>query len=254
MGSKEKVIELAAKPKAGFEDVLIGSEENQARPGTANTANWEDDKKKSLVTKEQTAPIVANKPIPTKKNKQAVSSMNRYAQYDKYHPLNQPFPAIENFKGPKYERKPTDVYGIIFPFIFGAAFIFHLVVCHLNGWPTLLTKPLDFRAKLCGVGSLKQRPYLYFLTPSIDLNVAMCVDVCPTTTGKPINMYEKDGSTLTPFTYTRIQCDTIGKYCYPGEPTPRTRIESFLTTPIKYIKRIIGELFLVVSWITRPLT
>jgi hypothetical protein len=73
----------------------------------------------------------------------------------------------------------------------------------------------------------------------------MCVEECPTTTGKPINVYEKDGTTLTPFTYTRIQCDRIGKFCYPVEPTPRQKVENFLTTPIRYVKRIIGELFLV---------
>ena len=248
MGSKgEAAIELASQPKADFEDIILGPEESPLRPGTAVTAKVEDESWKGATPKEKAQELPIVKPVkkePTKA-KQAVSSLNQYAQYDKYHPLNQPFPAIESFKGPKFERKPTDMLGIIFPFIFGAAFIFHVVVCHLNGWPTLLTKPLDFRAKLCGIENLKQRPFLYFLTPSIDLNVAMCVDQCPTTTGNPISMYEKDGSTLTPFNYTKIQCDQIGRFCYPVEPTPRALVESFLTTPTKLVKSIIGELFLV---------
>lgn len=122
------------------------------------------------------------------------------------------------------------------------------------GWPTQLTKPLDFRAQLCGMDELKDRPYLYFLTPSIDLNVAMCVEECPTTTGKPISLYEADGQKLTPFHYTKIQCDRIGKFCFPVEPTPRKKVDSFLTTPIRYAKAIIGELYLVGDRLTRPWT
>lgn len=36
-----------------------------------------------------------------KKSSVVVSKMNQYAQFDKNHPLAQPFPAIEGFKGPK---------------------------------------------------------------------------------------------------------------------------------------------------------
>lgn len=89
------------------------------------------------------------------------------------------------------------------------------------------------------------KPYLYFLAPSIDLNVAMCVDECPKTTGKPIKIYERDGQTETPFTYTRIQSDTIGKFCYPVEPTPRSKVQTFLEDPLRYSKRIIGDLYMV---------
>jgi hypothetical protein len=115
----------------------------------------------------------------------------------------------------------------------------------MYGWPTLLTQPMDFRAKLCGTQKLTHRPYLYYLTPSIDLNVAMCVSECPPTTGSPIKIYEDDGTTETSFTYTRLQCDRIGKYCFPVEPTPRKLIETHLTAPVTYIKTLAGELFIV---------
>lgn len=36
-----------------------------------------------------------------KKSSVVISKMNQYAQFDKNHPLAQPFPAIEGFKGPK---------------------------------------------------------------------------------------------------------------------------------------------------------
>lgn len=145
------------------------------------------------------------------------------------------------------ERKVTNIFALIIPVIVGAAFGFHVVLCHLNGWPTILTKPQDFRAQLCGLGRLADKPYLYFLTPSIDLKVAMCVSECPATTGSPIALYDVDGKTATAFTYTQIQTDRIGKFCYPVEPTPRKLVEEYLTTPLKYAKRVVGEMFLVAA-------
>ena len=100
---------------------------------------------------------------------------------------------------------------------------------------------------MCGVDKLKNRPYLYYLTPSIDLNVAMCVEECPPTTGSPISIYETDGVTLTAFNYTRLQCDRIGKYCYPAEPSPRKTIDTRLSDIVVLFRSVIGELFLVDS-------
>jgi len=43
---------------------------------------------------------------------------------------------------------------------------------------------MDFRAEICGVGKLESRPYLYFISPTVDINVKMCVESCPETAGK----------------------------------------------------------------------
>ena len=60
------------------------------------------DERKSLVTDKVKGMDKIEKPVTAKKKpKPNISKLNKYAQYDKYHPLNQPFPAIENFKGPK---------------------------------------------------------------------------------------------------------------------------------------------------------
>jgi hypothetical protein len=101
---------------------------------------------------------------------------------------------------------------------------------------------------MCGTGTLAHRPYLYYLTPSIDLNVAMCVEECPPTTGSPISIYEADGVNNTAFNYTRIQCDRIGKYCYPAEPSPRKTIDTHLSDILKLFRSVIGELFQVDSF------
>lgn len=42
---------------------------------------------------------------------------------------------------------------------------------------------MDFRGEICGYGHLASRPYLYFATPNLDLNIAFCVKECPKTTG-----------------------------------------------------------------------
>lgn len=48
----------------------------------------------------QTSTVPKKAPL-KKKSSVVISRMNQYAQFDKNHPLAQPFPAIEGFKGPK---------------------------------------------------------------------------------------------------------------------------------------------------------
>ena len=36
---------------------------------------------------------------------------------------------------------------------------------------------------MCGLSHLIDKPYLYFPSPLVDLNVAFCVNECPLTTG-----------------------------------------------------------------------
>lgn len=96
----------------GSDAVIIGPEnESAVRPGTANTMAAEDKttKNSSVMPKKdeemgkETPKIVP--PVKPKKKAPVVSKMNQYALYDKNHPLNKPFPAIQNFKGPKRSQK-----------------------------------------------------------------------------------------------------------------------------------------------------
>lgn len=90
-------------------DDVIGSPEAAviARPDTAQTRSGEDkqitvekledEKAKPNNEKDNKVPVAK----PAKKKGPVVSRLNQYAMYDKNHPLNKPFPAIESFKGPK---------------------------------------------------------------------------------------------------------------------------------------------------------
>lgn len=105
---------MASKPEDQFAEEFVVSEEGLKadRPGTANTVAKveKEDKAKTDPQKKQDEKTENALPKPglKKKSAPAISSLNKYAQYDKYHPLNQPFPAIENFKGPKCRlRSPS---------------------------------------------------------------------------------------------------------------------------------------------------
>lgn len=96
----------AALKSPGSDAVIIGPEnESSARPGTANTMAQDDKttKNSSIMPKKEDAPKV-EPTIKPKKAPPVVSRLNQYAMYDKNHPLNKPFPAIQNFKGPKRRK------------------------------------------------------------------------------------------------------------------------------------------------------
>lgn len=121
----------------------------------------------------------------------------------------------------------------------------------MNGWPTELVRPRDFRGQICGVGRHINRPYLYFLAPTVDLNVGMCVEKCPEKPGTQICLYDgKTENILTHenFCYTQIECDTHGMYCYPQETEPRELVDAFLSKPEAVLRRMIGDLFLVTKF------
>lgn len=81
------------------------------------------------------------------------------------------------------------------------------------------------------------------MAPTIDPNVAICVENCPEKTGDPICIYDGKNSTLnTTFCYTQIATDTFGKYCYPQETEPREVIDDFLTKIEPTFRRMIGDI------------
>lgn len=54
---------------------------------------------------------------------------------------------------------------------------------------------MDFRAEICGIGKLKSRKFLYYASPSIDINVKFCVESCPKTS---VNRFAIVYNILTP--------------------------------------------------------
>lgn len=145
------------------------------------------------------------------------------------------------------KRKTTNCCCLILPIILAIYFVARVVYTHINGWPTSLMHPRDFRGQLCGVGRRSDEKYLYYLAPTKDLNVAICVDECPSTTGKPIFIYEGRSKENTPFFYTQIQCDTVGNYCYPQEYKPREKVDKKLSEYENVFLRIISDLYNVSS-------
>jgi hypothetical protein len=65
--------------------------------------------------------------------------------------------------------------------IFNVGFFAYGVIVWKDGRVERLTRGSDFRAEICGVKTLKERPYQYFPNPTVDINVRFCVKKCPST-------------------------------------------------------------------------
>lgn len=71
----------------------------------------------------------------------------------------------------------------IFLMLNGMLFI-NAVLVFMNGSSDRLMNGTDFRAEICGVEKRANRPFLYYLQPTVDPNVTMCVSNCPNSTVK----------------------------------------------------------------------
>ena len=150
------------------------------------------------------------------------SYFQKYEVYDKYNSLNVKFHALENFTGPTSKRKHTDYLCLIPLFLIITSFLFFFVLLIKEQNLKKLGNK-DFRGKNCGKNQLSHRPYLYYLAPSLDVNVKMCVENCPNHAGMPICLYKKDGITKTIFCYTQMDTTLQGKICLPTEPSTKKR-------------------------------
>ena len=118
-----------------------------------------------------------------------------------------------------------------------------------NGDLDRLTNGYDFRSVLCGVDQFADKPYLYFINPVMDINVAICVQHCPTTTGDNICLYKRDGITPTSFCYVQMQTTYNGKYCYPVEPINHRLVDVFLNSFYNSVKRTVADFFIVIFFL-----
>ena len=97
----------------------------------------------------------------------------------------------------------------------------------MQGWwcTERLSNGYDFRREFCGQGSRSDLKYTYFIDPIKDIQIAICVEQCPNTTGSPIFLYEKVEinktkviQQLPQFSYSTLRSKKYAKYCYPFQP------------------------------------
>ena len=158
----------------------------------------------------------------SQKSKENKSFFEKYQIYDSYNPLNTKFNALENFTGPKSKRSATD-YLCLFPLLLTTLSLLLFLLLLINTQSLKKLGQKDFRGKNCGQNQLSHRPYLYYLAPSLDVNVKMCVTNCPNQAGLPICLYKKDGVTDTVFCYTQMDSRLEGTICLPTEPSTKKR-------------------------------
>ena len=70
---------------------------------------------------------------------------------------------------------------VIFLILNGGLFI-NAILVFVAGSSNRLMNGTDFRAEICGVDQRADRPYLYYIEPTVDTNVAICVSNCPNST------------------------------------------------------------------------
>ena len=179
------------------------------------------------------------------KTRSSKSYNEKQAVYDQYNPFNTKFVAHEEFEGPPKQRKFTDcicyLLFIVFVIALGASFVLSYRMGDVD-----MINYLDFRGRRCGRAELEDRPYVYYINPSLDMNLRMCVESCPDSTGLPICLYEPDGTTPTPFCYTQMNTLRSGSLCIPAEAsTKRKFLESYFDTQ-RYMMSMVMELYY--SW------
>ena len=177
-----------------------------------------------------------------------MTRLDRYDEIDKYHLDNRPFKAITGFEGPFIERLCTNCICWLIPgiVIFGL-FAFVIILAQKSD-PRVLLNPMDFRGQMCGIAPFASKPYIYYMAPNIDLNVAICVAECPQGTGAPIYLYHVGGETDTSFQYTQIDTKRkYGKYCYPTEPSTKKVVDDNLSKLWKQLLFGVGDLWLTID-------
>lgn len=87
--------------------------------------------------------------------------------------------------GRKCTNLAWGIFFILLNFVFALNAFFgnnskiNKFVVYMDGDPNRLLNGMDFRAQMCGLSHLSKKPYLYYASPLVDLNVAFCVNECP---------------------------------------------------------------------------
>ena len=176
------------------------------------------------------------------------SYRDKLREKDTLNPNNIRFYAIDGFEGPVRKREYTDWLCLIPLLLLILGFMAHFGYLFLIGVPYKLFNH-DFRARECGSNELASKPFLYYLQPSIDMNVKMCVEFCPNFTGAPICLYEPNGLNMTVFCYTQMTTEAVGSTCYPVEPFTRKRFIKNLESSTLWFISIVKDLYISIDMI-----
>lgn len=87
--------------------------------------------------------------------------LDYWEEYDNYHPDNAQLRGDATFTGPVKKRKCTDItYLILFMFAnLGLVYVCYYIIP--KGDLKRLSHGFDFRAEICGMDGLSERPYMY---------------------------------------------------------------------------------------------
>jgi len=139
----------------------------------------------------------------------------------------------ENFDGPTKSRKCTDLFWCLILLICWVCMGFIGFLAMRTGDINVVTQPVDYKGRFCGVGSMESSPNLYFLRAD---GTGVCVPNCPSTTNtsalfacvddSDIPFY-LEGSTDVDalvngmFGFCMFQLETINArhYCVVSDPT-----------------------------------
>ena len=160
----------------------------------------------------------------------------------------------EDFSGPVRNRACTDLpcllaFVVLTLGLIAAAVYSKPYAVGLEGDSMRTVFGYDFRAEVCGVGSLAERRFMYFPDPST-LNFPLCVSACPYYYVRNYYcVYGTDHSTcLSDYaSYNTLESTVLGYYCVPGNSPARNQVLSLLYAPMWILKRAAGDLKLAWS-------
>ncbi|CAD8131881.1 unnamed protein product [Paramecium octaurelia] len=202
----------------------------------------------SKITVASTNNLNNNSQVPEKKTtffrtEDKFSRLEQYEEIDRNDELNLPFVPPQGFKGPVVDRKATDKAWIgLFLIVYVLYGVYSYFVI-AGGNPDRLAHGIDFRGEICGIGSLKNKPFLYYAGPVMDIDVTWCIRQCPPSTGRETCMYDTDHMTVTSFCYIQMQADQMGYYCIPKEPKSRELVFEQLGSTRNTMRRIGSDLW-----------
>ena len=176
-----------------------------------------------------------------------LSRLEKGEEEQRKNKLNEPFRAFKEFEGPVERKKTTDKWwtaGICVCFLY---LIIHSLIAYIGGKSYRLYSGLDFRSDPCGLSHLKKTKYLYFPLANVNVNVTMCVDKCPSDTGRRLCLYHPDGATKhvgDAFCYTSIQTQADGRYCIPREIKTKKTVDDWVFSWENVFRRFLGDIAL----------
>ena len=225
------------------EDLDKESGESQKEEGDKEPLNLEDNYSTGNTSKNfKLANRFINKKI---RNKVKMTFSDKQAIYDQYSVYNRKFIPFEEFEGPPLKRRCTNMFiyflFILFFIALGGTILYSYQLGDVDN-----INYLDFRGRRCGRVELSHRPYVYYMNPSLDMNLRMCVESCPDSTGLKICLYKKDGVTPTTFCYTQMNTERYGSLCIPSEASTKKKFFERYFDIRRYLLIMVADLYY--SW------